>query len=540
MAESRPPTATSPSSHAKEAFTPILVETSPPSIQGPFIDTSSSHPPPEEGQGQGQGPQVIFGESDLEAGRKWNEERIERRLRGEYERAGKALEELVTDSLDSPLRLNSIRILGATKTRPSFLRTIFSPYLPQSHPQEPQSLRSLLSTTRQLSTALSSHGIFSHLSCTLEKPLSLLADPDDVDIVLRVKEASRYYLKTATDVGDGEGNASATARIGNALGGGETLEGNMSFGTRTKNAFQLKFDTPINADPTTRADFTIFSAQRDLNYYASCSEATRGLSARIRTLTKLGTHEFTYEATLRQLSTILPSASLSIRLSPHSTTKSSLSHTFTRDTRSDPFLSTSGSFLRLKEEYAGLGGDANFVKVEGEWSGARGLAKELLGEGYSVSCGARAGALVDLSGKGSLFVDRFQMGGPTNVRMFRPNSMGPRDNGDYIGGDLHWALGLSLITPFHPRPSWPLKSHFFLNAGRLTSLPSSLSPSSSSNLLINSIKSLISEPSITAGVGLMYRHSLVRVEMNLGVPLAMGAQEGAVKGLQFGLGLSFL
>lgn len=52
--------------------------------------------------------------------------------------------------------------------------------------------------------------------------------------------------------------------------------------------------------------------------------------------------------------------------------------------------------------------------------------------------------------------------------------------------------------------------------------------------------SLLTQPSITAGVGLMYRHSLVRIECNVGVPLAMGRDEGAVKGLQFGLGLSFL
>lgn len=38
----------------------------------------------------------------------------------------------------------------------------------------------------------------------------------------------------------------------------------------------------------------------------------------------------------------------------------------------------------------------------------------------------------------------------------------------------------------------------------------------------------------------MYRHSLVRVEANVGVPLAMGEREGAIKGLQFGLGMSFL
>lgn len=58
--------------------------------------------------------------------------------------------------------------------------------------------------------------------------------------------------------------------------------------------------------------------------------------------------------------------------------------------------------------------------------------------------------------------------------------------------------------------------------------------------MINSLGQLLTQPSVTAGVGLMYRHSLVRIEGNIGVPLAMHSREGGVKGLQFGLGLSFL
>lgn len=38
----------------------------------------------------------------------------------------------------------------------------------------------------------------------------------------------------------------------------------------------------------------------------------------------------------------------------------------------------------------------------------------------------------------------------------------------------------------------------------------------------------------------MYRHSLVRIEANVGVPLVQTQGEGDVKGFQFGLGLSFL
>lgn len=39
--------------------------------------------------------------------------------------------------------------------------------------------------------------------------------------------------------------------------------------------------------------------------------------------------------------------------------------------------------------------------------------------------------------------------------------------GDYTGGDLHWALGASLVTPIFRKPDWPLKGHFFCNAGKL-------------------------------------------------------------------------
>lgn len=45
---------------------------------------------------------------------------------------------------------------------------------------------------------------------------------------------------------------------------------------------QLRLDTPINSSTTTHADFSIFSAQRDLGFYASCHEATKGTMARLR------------------------------------------------------------------------------------------------------------------------------------------------------------------------------------------------------------------------------------------------------------------
>lgn len=68
-------------------------------------------------------------------------------------------------------------------------------------------MRSLLATTRDLSALLSRFDIFTQVDASLESPESVRAEKEDVDIVLRVKEVPRFYLKTATDVGDGEGSA---------------------------------------------------------------------------------------------------------------------------------------------------------------------------------------------------------------------------------------------------------------------------------------------------------------------------------------------
>ena len=63
----------------------------------------------------------------------------------------------------------------------------------------------------------------------------------------------------------------------------------------------------------------------------------------------------------------------SMREAAGQTTKASLSHVLLSDTRDDPFLPTRGSYLRLAQEYAGLGGDAQHVKLEADSLVARSI-----------------------------------------------------------------------------------------------------------------------------------------------------------------------
>ena len=46
------------------------------------------------------------------------------------------------------------------------------------------------------------------------------------------------------------------------------------------------------------------------------------------------------------------------------TLKSSLSHTWIRDTRNDKYMATHGFMTKFFQEFAGLGGQAHFYKAE--------------------------------------------------------------------------------------------------------------------------------------------------------------------------------
>jgi len=102
-----------------------------------------------------------------------------------------------------------------------------------------------------------------------------------------------------------------TARIRNAFGGGELIEGNASFGTTTKSNYQLKFDAPVLADPSKRAELVGFATDRDLTLSASCRESLQGAQARLKTTSRFGYHELAYEAVARHLHSFEPYASIS-------------------------------------------------------------------------------------------------------------------------------------------------------------------------------------------------------------------------------------
>ncbi|KAI1789658.1 surface antigen-domain-containing protein [Ganoderma leucocontextum] len=457
--------------------------------------------------------------ADIERYKKWWEERKLRKLRGQYQSALVQLSHLVNENLSTPLNIASVRVRGAVRTRQSFLGSIIDPYLAPS-PHEPQTLDTVLHKVKEMKGLLEETDLFSHVETVIDRSRDALAHPDDVDVIFLAKEKGRYFLNTSTQVGNNEGGASATCRVRNTFGGAETFEANVAFATKTRMSFNASLSKPLSSDLKTRGEVTFFGLERDNSSFASTSEGLRGLRTVVRTGTlPTGSHEFGYEAVLRHISDLAPSASVSMREAAGQSVKSSVYHSWTRDTRDDKILGTRGSYTKFFHELAGAGGDASFYKGEAHGQ----LARSIL-PGVTLSLAARTGALWNFGGK---------LGGPVSVRMFRMNGMGPQDGVDSLGGNLYWSAGVSLISDFPRKPHWPVKTHLFLNAGRLDVMDQS-------RPLLDNVLSSISKPSISAGVGLVYKLDPVRVEVNFGVPLVASKSDGVRKGFQVGIGLDFL
>ena len=400
-----------------------------------------------------------------------------------------------------------------------------------------------------------------------DDPISLYIDrpdqtdpattPTDIDVFLSVREKSRLVLKTGTNVGNAEGDAYVNGVLRNVFGGAETLNVNASLGTRTRSAYEASFETPILSNPDFRWQFGGLSSSTS-KIWSSHEEVLKGGWTKLRwVIPGGGRHELSYNGLWRQITGLASNASPTVRGDAGDSVKSSLTHTWVKDQRDNPLLPTRGIFNKSTLELAGWGplrGDVAFGKAEIEAQGAMpipipGVKSE---SGVSLTTGLRAGILYPLplgfesESRPSRINDRFQLGGPTDVRGFRLSGLGPRDGSDAVGGDVYAAGSANLLLPI-PRvgKDKPFRFQAFVNGGRLLALKESNKEGTDGEKLRQTLGSTIAElgnglPSMAAGLGLVYAHPIARFELNFSLPLVLRKGEDGRKGLQFGIGINML
>ena len=141
----------------------------------------------------------------------------------------------------------------------------------------------------------------------------------------------------------------------------------------------------------------------------------------------------------------------------------------TLDNNKDP---TTGLFANLSQDFAGVGGDSNYLRTSADTRFYRPLGGDYVGMlraqgGYVLSTGNNG-----TNGNGQLrILDQF-FKGPELVRGFQPSGFGPRDLGsqftDALGGSMYWGATAEIQFPLSFLPKeLGIKAGIFADAGSL-------------------------------------------------------------------------
>jgi len=364
-------------------------------------------------------------------------------------------------------------------------------------------------------------------------------DPDELAMTINVKEVSS---RGTMEIGV-ENNSSneLCGNVGwkfkNVLGNAETLKATASIGkgagftSSPSSSFNLEFFKPRAFSSKATISYNLFREARDRSLNSSCFVDVKGGDATYTTPDK--NHAVTYGLQFREMQPTgrevpgqgYKGASASIQGECNEPSlKSSIRYAFVKDKRDNSIIPTMGHAFTASAELAGLGGDAQFLKLEG----AASYHKTILDK-CTANMGIRGGLISPLGRYCSLFsdkitriCDRVRCGGDLISRGYK-DGIGPRDEHDYLDGELIVSAGLSatgVIT------DTPLYWHGFL-----TATGGSLGP----NLMANCLR----ETRVSVGASVVLPIGGGRLELGLMHPLRKLPGDQIYR-MFWGFGMEFL
>jgi len=196
---------------------------------------------------------------------------------------------------------------------------------------------------------------------------------------------------------------------------------------------------------------------------------------------------------------------------------------------------TSGIYAEFKQDFAGIGGDVNFIRSQAD---ARSYY-EMFSDVVAV-LHLQAGHIASWGGEGLRMLDHFQMG-PNLVRGFAPAGLGPRDltsgtNQDPLGGSMFWGASVEAQTPFHFIPKEVgIKGAIFADAGSLWNYQGPTSWSVTGETLTPADTSAVRA---SVGVGLIWNSPFGPLRVDYAFPLLKQGYD-RVQQFRFGGGTKF-
>ena len=184
--------------------------------------------------------------------------------------------------------------------------------------------------------------------------------------------------------------------------------------------------------------------------------------------------------------------------------RSGFGYTYTFDTRRTGLNPNAGVLLSFGQEFAGLGGDQDYVKTNARLVGqTRVLNEELL-----LRASLEGGALNFFGDDESRAIDRFRQ---QLIRGFEPNGIGPTEDGEHLGGNFYAALKLDAEFPLGLPEELGISGGVFYDVGAIWDVDTSNAA--------GVIASEGFEDRQTIGVSLFWESPFGPLRMNFSQPL---------------------
>ena len=393
-----------------------------------------------------------------------------------------------------PVYFNRILVAGNTKTRDKVVRREL-----EATEQELYSG----SKITQSRNALQRTGYFEDVQLTTKKT----AQPDTVDLLVDVKEGPTGTFSIGAGYSGGSGflfNAGVSEK--NLFGRGQSLNGTFAIGSERQD-FIVSYNEPYFNDTKVALGITGFNTETDypdfderkLGMAVTTSYPLRGFTLPFwgdrKSEALIGSDELNrdapltlwdymrgtmaYEFTKDTISNIESGAPNSILDAKGSSLTSAVIPGFTYDSRDHFFNPTEGTKSLFAVKIAGLGGDSRFVKADigGRWYYPL-LKDPNWGGSYVLALGGALGygvgyAKSSSSGHDLPLFERYFPGGINSVRGYADRSLGPKEDGDVVGGDKQAIMNVELLFPIAEQ--YGLRGVAFFDVGQAFSSSQNIS-----------------------------------------------------------------
>jgi outer membrane protein insertion porin family len=219
---------------------------------------------------------------------------------------------------------------------------------------------------------------------------------------------------------------------------------------------------------------------------------------------------WTYSVVQRDVYDVQSTASLYVQDQAGQSLLSQIGQTLTLDYRDSKLEPHTGWVMRFGSDFAGLGGDAHFVRLKYDTTYYIPLDRFSGNSDWGIAVSGGVGNLFSLNNNERI-IDRFFLGGD-NLRGFQTGGVGPHaiNGGDSLGGRFLWTQSTELRFPLPVSPDLGLTGRAFVDMGSLSGL---------SKLVINGVVQPAvdyTSPRIGAGVGVSWKTPFGLINIDLG------------------------